>query len=384
MSVKEITSILGAWKLAEQSHAPAVLATVVRVEGSHYRRPGARMLVTPAATQVGSVSGGCLESDVLAHASEVIRTGKACVIHYDTTTESDLIFGSGMGCGGTVDILLEPAMSPGVRRLMRYFEKCVSERRSFAVGTVFAVSDEAGAGIGDKAILLDGKTDVIGIDDHLLRSEIETELLRTLDTRQGSVRRFVVPGGSVDVCFEYHRSPIALVIFGAGDDAIPVCRMAAQLGWQVTVVDHRAERLTKARFSEAIALATCRPQSVTDGLKLNDYDAAVVMTHNYEYDVELLKSLFSSHVRYIGLLGAAKRAGQILNEITRRGVRIDENMSNRLHAPVGLDLNAEGADEIALSIVAEIQMTLTGGTSRSLSFRRQSEDRESIHAKRNG
>jgi xanthine/CO dehydrogenase XdhC/CoxF family maturation factor len=382
--VKEIKNIVKSWKQATESKSPSVLATVVRVEGSHYRRPGARMLVTVSATPVGSVSGGCLESDVMEHASEVFRSGKPCVIHYDTTTDSDLVFGSGMGCGGRVEILLEPAMDRSIDRLIRAFEDCLSKRCTWAIGTVFAISGDVGATIGGKAMLCDDRAETTGIDDQSLRSQVERELRRVFDLRKGGVHSFVTPQGTVYMLFEYLSPPITLAIFGAGDDAIPVCRMASELGWQVTIVDHRPNRVTQERFPEAISLELLQPTTVASTVGLQDYDAAVVMTHNYESDVELLSVLLKSDMKYVGLLGASKRAERILNEITRRGLRFDENMSSRLHAPIGLDLNAEGADEIALAIVAEIQMALAGGTGRPLNLRRQSNGPAVVHAKGNG
>lgn len=342
------------------------------------------MLVTMSATPVGSVSGGCLESDVMEHATEVIRTGKARVIHYDTTTESDLVFGSGMGCGGRVDILLEPAVDRSIDRLIRAFEDCVNNRRAWAIGTVFAISDVVGATIGGKAMLCGDRTETIGIDNYALRSEVERELRRVFESQQGGVQKLAIPQGTADMLFEYVRPPVSLAIFGAGDDAMPVCRMASELGWQVAVVDHRPNRVTKERFPEAAKVEICQPHSVTGAMRLDDFDAAVVMTHNYESDVELLSVLFKSNVKYIGLLGAAKRAGRILDEITRRGLHIDENMSSRLHAPIGLDLNADGADEIALAIVAEIQMALAGGTGRPLNLRRLSSAHATVQVKGNG
>lgn len=342
------------------------------------------MFIRVSASTVGSVSGGCLENDVLEHASEVIRTGKPCVIHYDTTTESDLVFGSGMGCGGTVDILLEPAMSAPNRRLIHYVEKCITDRQPITVGTVFSISGEVGVDIGDKAIYSGGQTEIIGVDNQYLNSEIERELRRVFELREGGNRRFDSPNGVFEMFFEYFRPPIALVIFGAGDDAIPVCRMASEVGWQVTVVDHRSDRATKERFPEANKLNICQPVIFRETMELTDYDAAVVMTHNYQHDLELLSCLLKSDLRYIGLLGASKRAERILNAVTTRGLHIEETMLNRLRAPIGLDLKAEGADEIALAVVAEIQMVLAGGTGQSLNAKRQPFVREEVHAKGNG
>lgn len=324
------------------------------------------MLANLDVSVVGSVSGGCLETDVMIHAAEVIRKGKAVLIHYDTTTDSDLIFGSGMGCGGTVDILLEPASSESVQRLMHALELCVYKRTPFAVGTVFSVTDSQTANLGDSMTLMEGRTEITGLSNPVLRSEIQAGLQQVFDARQGGATRFEEQGESVELLFEYVRPPISLLLFGAGDDAIPVSRMATQLGWQVTVVDHRPDRVTNERFPDATALVTARPDDAVGTIKFDEFDAAVVMTHNFQRDKDLLSVLLKSSLKYIGLLGAAKRAERILAEIVGRGVKIEKNIVGRLHAPVGIDLKADGADEIALSIVAEIQMVLAGGTGVSL------------------
>jgi xanthine/CO dehydrogenase XdhC/CoxF family maturation factor len=324
------------------------------------------MLAVLSESVVGSVSGGCLESDVMAHASEVIRSGKPCIIHYDTTTESDLVFGTGMGCGGEVDILIEPTNSPAVLRLMEYLEQCVVKRSPVTAATIFAVSGEVAARVGDRAILATGGTEVFGIDDSELRSNILGDLAELFASRQGGVKSYSTAHGSADVLMEHIRPPLALALFGAGDDAMPVCKIATELGWQVTLVDHRAAYLISQRFPQATALVVAQSGWITSSVTLNGFDAAVIMTHNYQHDQELLGLLLDSKIVYIGLLGAAKRAERILEALTERGVVLDDNQLGRIYAPVGLDLHADGAESIALSIVAEIQAALAGGSAQSL------------------
>lgn len=342
------------------------------------------MLAVLSESVVGSVSGGCLEADILERARAVIRHGKPDMVHYDTTSDSDLLFGTGMGCGGEVDILIEPTNSPAVARLMENLEKCVAKRSPVAVATVYAVSGEIAAKVGDRAIVATGGTEAFGIDDSKIRSQVLGDLAEVFASRQGGVKSYATARGSVELLMEFIRPPLAVAIFGAGDDAIPVCTFAAELGWQVTLVDHRAAYLTTQRFAQATALVVAPSDRIAEALTIEGFDAAVIMTHNYQHDQELLGLLLDSKIAYIGLLGAAKRAERILDAVAERRGVLTADQLGRIHAPVGLDLHADGPEAIALSIVAEIQMELSGGTGQPLHFRRQSHAQVTVHTKRNG
>jgi xanthine/CO dehydrogenase XdhC/CoxF family maturation factor len=382
--MNDIAKIVESWKRLQKSPTAAVLATVVRVSGSHYRRPGARMLAMLSKSPVGSVSGGCLEADILERARAVIRHGQADLAHYDTTSDSDLLFGTGMGCGGEVDILIEPTNSPAVVRLMEFLEQCVAKRSPVAVATVFAVSGEVPAKVGDRVILANGGTEVFGIDESEIRLNVLGDLAEVFASRMGGVKSYSTPRGNVELLMEFIRPPLALALFGAGDDAIPVCTIASELGWQVTLIDHRAAHLTPQRFPQATALVVAPSDRIAEAVTIDGFDAAVIMTHNYQHDQELLGLLLDSKIAYIGLLGAAKRAERILGKLAERYGALNADQLGRIHAPVGLDLHADGPEAIALSIVAEIQMELSGGTGQPLHFRRQSHTHETVHTKGNG
>jgi xanthine dehydrogenase accessory factor len=364
--VTNLGNILKAWDDAQQSGTPSVLATVVRVEGSHYRRPGARMLAVPKESPTGSISGGCLEADLLEKAATVIRSGSAALAHYDTTTDADLLYGSGMGCGGAVDILMEPANTHSVVRLMEALRSCIDQRRSASVATVFAKGGAIDAEVGDRMIGTGDGAEFIGRVDESVRSAVSRKLNTLADTRRNGALRFFSAHGWVDCFMEHLSPPIALVLLGAGNDARPVCAYASELGWQVTVIDHRPALVNIQRFPRAKALHVLRPEEFGAWERAGDFDAAVIMTHHYQHDCELLSHLMSRPLSYIGLLGAARRAETMLNELRKSGLTIDGRMLDRLYAPVGLDLNADGPEEIALAIVAEIQMVLNGGSARPL------------------
>jgi xanthine/CO dehydrogenase XdhC/CoxF family maturation factor len=169
---------------------------------------------------------------------------------------------------------------------------------------------------------------------------------------------FQSPTGEADVLLEYHPSPVSLVVFGGGPDAVPLVRLAKTLGWQVTVVDARVAAASRVRFPEADTVIVCGPEEVRLHVPLTSHSIAVVMTHNYRRDLTLLQMLLPSPVRYLGLLGARARAERLLRDLSRTGLVASPEQLRRIHAPAGLDLGAEGPEEIALAIVAEIKATL--------------------------
>jgi xanthine/CO dehydrogenase XdhC/CoxF family maturation factor len=324
--MKELAQILDT--LIRHGGAGAALATLVSVEGSSYRRAGARLLLRPDGTRLGSISGGCLEEDVLARAQRVAANGKAEVVVYDTTAENDLVWGVGLGCHGVVKVLIEP-LSAKVEWAAALAERW--RRRECGTVTVRYESD---------------RHEALGTFHHDAAAQPQA----------GCFVQRIAP-------------PTKLAIFGAGNDAQPLARMASGLGWVVTVCDPRPAMAEANRFPEASAVITGAPETLVPRAKLDAESVAVVMTHHYVHDVPLLRALMPTPVRYIGLLGPRKRAEKILRDLQADGVELSDGQRSRLHAPVGLDIGAEGPDQVALSIVAEIQAELSGRDGRPLRHR---------------
>jgi len=322
--MKELHQILDALQAVPESGT--ALATLVRVAGSSYRRPGARLLVMADGRRVGSISGGCLEDDVIIHAREILAGGGARTITYDTTTENDLLWGVGLGCRGVVHVLLEklppsPAWADVVRENLR--------RRAST----------------ELAVVWDGPD----------RTRLGTCLAAHLASAPAAaVFRQIV------------RPPTALVIFGAGPDVPPLVRLAKDLGWQVTVADPRPAGATPGRFPEADGVLALRPEEVPADLALDADTLVVVMTHRYRHDVPLLRALLPLPLAYLGLLGPRQRAEKILSDLVAEGFEVTPEMRARLHAPVGLDLGAEGPEEVALAILAEMTAVRAGRDGRPL------------------
>jgi xanthine/CO dehydrogenase XdhC/CoxF family maturation factor len=307
---------------------PSVLATLATVEGSSYRRPGARMLVTADGTRIGGISGGCLEEDIALRSRQVAKTGRPEVAVYDTTADSDLVWGVGLGCHGTIRILIEP----------------LPPRPEWA--RISLLEMNAGRTV-ELEVAWGGR-----------------EALGTRAARQPS------SGPPVGVFLDRIEPPTSLAIFGAGDDAQPLARLALGMGWRVRVADPRPAFATEARFPGAAAVVTGPPGDLAALAAQGAGSAAVVMTHHYRHDLPILRSLLPLPLAYMGLLGPRLRSEKILSDIEAGGLAVTPEMRGRLHAPMGLDLGADGPEAVALSIVAEIASVIGGRDAAPLRGRR--------------
>jgi xanthine/CO dehydrogenase XdhC/CoxF family maturation factor len=326
-----------------------VLATLLAVEGSSYRRPGARLLRIADGRHIGSISGGCLEEDVLIHAAGVAADGRPRLVTYDTTSENDLIWGAGQGCRGVVTVLIER----------------LPPRPAWAV----VLADNLGAGRSTEiAVVWEAENPAV-LGTRLAPTEPGPERGQVSDFSPAS------PGKSRDltpsdfparVFRQVIEPPPALFIYGAGDDAQPLARFAVQLGWKVTVADPRSALVAAGRFPEADARVTGTAEVLVAETAPGPRSLAVVMTHSFSHDLGLLRSLLPLPLAYLGLLGPRQRAERLLESLAAEGAPVTRDMNARLHAPVGLDLGSETPDEVALSIIAEMQAVLAGRCARPL------------------
>jgi xanthine dehydrogenase accessory factor len=378
--MKELTEIIRHHR--EQPECGA-LATVVQTEGSSYRRPGARMLILPGGETVGSISGGCLEQDIIAHATTIMLSGTARVLSYDTSTEEDLVFGVGLGCKGVVRVLVEPIASfvnvpSGGSALLQFMADLFSSRQSGVVATAFIAEGETGIGIGARLMVNEAGLILDEFKNTTLSKSILDDAQVVLKSRRSKTRIYEVGTGRLEVLLEIIESPVPLIIFGAGFDAIPLVRMAAETGFHVSVADARAAYATKQRFPDANQVLIAQPGLLPAELELTPRTAAVIMSHNYALDRAFLTALLPLPLRYLGLMGPKKRAEKMVRESREEGFQIDDEQLQRLHNPIGLDIGAEGPEQIALAVLGEIQAVIAahgGGFLR--------EKKTSIHAARN-
>jgi xanthine dehydrogenase accessory factor len=309
--MKELEQILELWRATEQSGEPAVLATVVKTAGSSYRLPGARLLLTQTGQRAGSISGGCLEEDLLKKAWWLTESGPV-VRRYDTTPEGEIGSGFGLGCNGIIHVLLE-RLEPDKPNILNTIERVRRERRSTTV-------------------------------EHVLPSaEVFVETL--------------VP-------------PVRLLVFGAGADAVPLTALAKYMGWVVEVYDGRAHYARREKFPDADQVVVRKPGS--GGVSVDEWTVAVLMSHSYSQDLAVLSELAQNAPCYIGLLGPRKRSDALLSDA---GLTL-ERLAPVLHAPMGLDIGADGPEQVALAAIAEIQARLNAREGGELRKRKGS-----IHAR---
>jgi xanthine dehydrogenase accessory factor len=325
-----------------------VLVTLVRAEGSSYRQPGARLLLGVDGVYAGTISGGCLETEVVRKAGWMVRGG-AVVERYSTMFDDTAEVPFGLGCGGVVDLMLEPVGTPECRALMDAMEASLSGINSAVVNYL------PGDGKGLRRVVLrDGV--VVFASEGLGEKKLACAMgLRAGEEYEG---RFV----------EEIRGPQRLFVLGAGDDAKPVVSMAALLGWDVTVADGRGQLARGDRFVEADRVVALGAGGAMD-LGIKAADAVVVMTHSYEQDRQMLAALLPTRPKYLGVLGARHRSSLLVSEAAAMIGESVAECCERIHAPVGLDLGGDGPEAIALAVVAEAQAVCMGklGASRRLS-----------------
>jgi xanthine/CO dehydrogenase XdhC/CoxF family maturation factor len=325
------------------------LATVVRVRGSAYRHEGAKLAVADDSSTAGNVSGGCLEQDVREVALGVIRSQRPELKSYCSSADEIAAWDLGVGCEGEVEVLVEPAREAQPRE-----RELLDRREPFAVCTLLPTEAEGG---GNRLVVTAGAADGdLGSPDRTARAARRAREL--FATAQSGLHELAGRAVFIDV-FE---PPPQLVVIGAGDDARPLVRFAADVGFRVVVVDRRPGYLTAERFPAAAALVDTTGEDLARTLPLDPACYAIVMTHNFADDQAYLAALVRTPVGYIGMLGPRQRTERILRTVGTTGP-LDEA---RLYGPVGLDIGTDGAEQVALAVIAEILAVRSGRRARSL------------------
>lgn len=354
--MKGLGEILSAVRTLEE---PSALSTLVRTRGSSYRLPGARMLFRPGGLQTGSISAGCLEADVKERVAEVLASHSPALVAFDLTSDFDLLWGTRMGCAGKADVLLE-RVEPG--QPPPWVEACallLEERRTGTLATIFAVRGDGPIQAGTRCLVAEGEA-LIPVP-----AALAAHLGEAMARGSGNVT-LQAGGQELDLLLEPLAPPPALWVFGAGEHARPIFRLAKELGWFLGLVDHRPAMATAARFPEADRILVGHPPEVFEGLFLDGRSAALVVSHVYDLDKAYLDHLLDAPLAYLGLQGNRKRSERILREISEERGPLTAAMQSLLHCPAGLDLGAETPETIALAMVSEVQATLAGRPGSSL------------------
>jgi xanthine dehydrogenase accessory factor len=355
----EITAVCRAWLEAQRNAEPVWLATLARVEGSSYRRPGARLLFGRDGVRAGAVSGGCLERELVRLGPWLTRNGPVCQT-FDTKSD-DEDASEGSGCLGRLELLLEPLsrLSDGA---LGWLARELEAERPVALATVVASSHphvRLGARVLQSELGL-----VTQISDPVLARSLAAAVTRALTLRDARPALVETEGGAALV--EVVEPAPHLYIFGAGVDALPVVRLVTLLGWKVTVWGSAGRVSARERFIKLARLSESALADAVAELSRCARPLALVMSHDYRQDRATLAALLGVPLRYLGVLGPARRTARMLGEIEAERGRLEAAVKSRIFGPAGLALGAETPEEIALSIVAEAQAALAATPRGSL------------------
>ncbi|MFV5692219.1 XdhC family protein [Flavobacterium sp. LT1R49] len=364
--MKEIKDILRAYFLATKAGKKTALATVVKVEGSSYRQPGARMLVSEDGELTGAISGGCLEGDALRKALLAINQQQNKLITYDTSNEDDIEFGVQLGCNGIVHILFEYIDSAKNNNPIELLQQLEKERKDAVIITLFSHNRNS---LQPGTVLFDRASAILKANNpYAILSSYSKEVL---ENKTSIIKKVEFKNTSYEALIDYIAPPISLVICGAGNDVKPLVEMTSLLGWETIVVDGRATHATAIRFPKATAVSIAKPEEVLNNVSVDDRKFFVLITHNYKYDLAMLKFLILTDCVYIGILGPKTKLNRMLDDLKDNGIVLTEKQLNRIYGPVGLDIGAETSEEIALSIVSEIKAVISGKEGLSLKYKKE-------------
>jgi xanthine dehydrogenase accessory factor len=358
--------IVRGWSELRTRGQEVVLATVVAASGSTYRRPGARLLLSTERWIAGGISGGCLERDVLGKAWWRTREGPVVVTYDSTSADDEETWTFGLGCNGRVDVLLERLSPSGEANPLDFIARCLATRQAGVMATVFRAGRVGELG---RRLLLDAD----GVRSDLPEGPLRDSVRRVAEAvrREGRTRAERIEGaaGACEVLLELIRPPRSLVVFGAGQDAVPLVKLAAALGFHLTVVSNTSGGAPADLFQEANVRLTASPTAVREKFLLEPDAAVVIMTHNLGHDRGYLRFALEAACEYVGILGPRARTERLLNELAEEGFRPSDARRADLYSPIGLHLGAEQPEEIALSILAEVVARFGGADAQSLRLR---------------
>jgi xanthine/CO dehydrogenase XdhC/CoxF family maturation factor len=345
MSTTRLIEAFEEWRTDEN---PLVLATVVVTQGSTYTKAGHRIIIAANGDYQGLVSGGCLEGDLAEHARAVAAGAPNELVTYDMREESDEIFGTGVGCYGAITILLQRLVSETDYEPFRTIA-AGHRYRGRAMAAVIIASENEPDLLGGTATRVGDRISLWGVSEGV-GAALTSRLNEFGETTHGGRTRLDTADGNIEVLFTLIPPLVRMLVLGAGADALPLIRIAGELGWLVCVADHREQAVKQAaRFANEAHHVPAEQLSTI--IEFNDFAAAVVMSHNLDADRAYLGQLAKSRIPFLGLLGPKVRRDRLVDELGLVGSALDE----RLYGPVGLDLGADSPETIALSIAAQIQ-----------------------------
>ncbi len=307
--MKEIHEIIKAYDASVHAGKKSALATVVHLDGSSYRRPGARMLVTDDGELTGAISGGCLEGDALRKAMMVLSQQQSKLVTYDTNDEEDATIGIQLGCAGIIQVLFEPIDPNNHNNPIQLLRKAVALRQRSVLVTLFSPEDKRNDQAGT-CMLAEENGNISGkIPFSELHDVIMKDVDEAMQMRSSGFKNYTGKNFSIAAFIEFLQPEINLIVIGAGNDAIPMMQIADSMGWKVRVVDGRVTHAKPERFINACQVLVSKPEKVLEQIPIDEQTVFVLMTHNYNYDLAMLKELLRRKVTYIGYIGAKEKNG---------------------------------------------------------------------------
>ncbi|WP_228238445.1 XdhC family protein [Allomuricauda sp. M10] len=367
--MRELDAIISKYEELKIQNIGCVLATVVHVEGSSYRRAGARMLVDEFGTITGAISGGCLEGDALRKALYALEIQENRLVTYDTSDEDDAVVGAQLGCNGIIQVLFEPIDFTSNENACEILSKASKMEEPVALTIGFNIDSRKNQ-LGTMMLVASSEVMVSKSLNERILEVLLKESKSVLDNNESSFVTLESNGNQFHAFVQSLQPPVKLVLVGAGNDAQLLAQQAELLGWKVFVTDGRPTHANKERFVGSCQVIVSKPEETLKNINIDARTCFVLMSHNYNYDLAVLELLLDQpQLFYIGILGPLKKYNRMLDDLEQKGFRISKQDLAKIHAPVGLEIGAETPAEIGLSILAEIQSVLKGKQARPLKHR---------------
>ncbi|CAN5670227.1 XdhC family protein [soil metagenome] len=368
--MKEIKAIIQAYNQVDISITRAALATVVRVEGSSYRRTGARMLITDDGTWVGGISGGCLEGDALKRARLAMTKSVATLVTYDTTEDDAYQIGVGLGCNGVIDVLFTPLNFNDKDNPVELLKSCLLlNRQTHVLITITRLEGEWKSIKTGDAIIYKGAETLQIFENSGFEDQFNQTIQKQITSGKSAPQSYLLKDGrEIEVFVEILLPEIKMILMGNQYDIYPLCRLIKEIGWTASIVSNLQKINTQ---TAAIADEIIDPEKFNE-LLVDEYTVIILMSHDYKTDKKNLPKALATSAPYIGMLGPRIRSEKIWAELEEEGYKISPQNLQRIHAPIGLDIGAISPEEIALSLIAEVRASLSNRDGGFLRLRTKS------------
>lgn len=345
--MKEIKSIVQLYNSLKSFDEKCAIAQVVRVEGSSYRREGARMIVFESGVFEGGISGGCLEGDALKRSQIAILKQQPSIVTYDTSKEKEI--GIGLGCNGIIDVLISPITQNS--SLMAMLQNCISQRGEHVIATITALNKNIDSISLGRSFYFDAQTSTLNECEHdQLRAFMLARINDELENRKSKTFHFESEDVKASVFIELIPPQFHLAIYGDNYDVYPMLEMAKVLDWEVSLVGN-IQKLKKEKLQ---SVANLYPKDLDERPEIDKRTAVILMAHDYKTDSANLLDLIKSQAPYIASLGPRKRYEKMLEEFKGNGIEFTNKEQQRIFAPCGLEIGANTPEEIVTSIFGEI------------------------------